>query len=74
MPASAEPQGTSLRLNREESLAAQQLAEADPAGWGIVWDAWPAGVRENEGRMPASAGQLSSRPLGGVSLASDARL
>jgi len=27
--------------------AAQQLAEADPAGWGIGWGAWPAGVREN---------------------------
>jgi hypothetical protein len=29
--------------------AAEQLAEADPAGWGIGLGAWPAGVRENEG-------------------------
>jgi hypothetical protein len=28
-------------------VAAQQLAEADPVGWGIGWGAWPAGVREN---------------------------
>jgi hypothetical protein len=44
--------------------AAQQLAEADPAGWALGWGAWPAGVRENRGCLPASAGQLSSRPLG----------
>ena len=29
--------------------AAEQLAEADPAGWGIGWGAWPAGVRDNLG-------------------------
>jgi len=27
---------------------AQQLAEADPAGWRIGCGAWPAGVRDNQ--------------------------
>jgi hypothetical protein len=39
------------RLRRTASqgplAAAQQLAEADPAGWGVGWGAWPAVVREN---------------------------
>jgi hypothetical protein len=30
-------------------LAAQQLAEADPAGWGIGIGSSPAGVRDNQG-------------------------
>ena len=29
--------------------AAQQLAEADPAGWGIGWSVWPAGVPYSRG-------------------------
>ena len=31
----------------EAFSAAQQLAEADPAGWAIGWGAWPALMREN---------------------------
>jgi hypothetical protein len=33
---------------RSALLAAQQLAEADPAGWRIGWRAWPARMRENQ--------------------------
>ena len=29
------------------SLAAQQLAEADPVGWRIGWGAWPASLCDN---------------------------
>ena len=39
-----------MQLHRQVGIgssAAQQLAEADPAGWAIGWDAWPAGMCEN---------------------------
>jgi len=31
--------------------AAQQLAEADPAGWALGWGGLPAGMRENSWRI-----------------------
>ena len=36
------------RLELDWQAAAQQLAEADPAGWAIGWGAWPAGMRDNQ--------------------------
>ena len=39
--------------------AAQQLAEADPAGWAIGRGAWPAGVRDNPGVCLLPPGSLA---------------
>jgi len=42
------------------SLAAQQLAEADPAGWRIGWGAWPASLRDNRWEVcPLPPGSLA---------------
>jgi len=45
-------------------LPRPQAREADPAGWAIGWGAWPPARARMGGALPASAGQLSSRPLG----------
>ena len=36
---------------RDFRVFAQPLAEADPAGWGIGWGGWPAGLRDNQGEI-----------------------
>jgi len=33
---------------QDSEYAAQQLAEADPAGWALGWGSWPAIVRDNQ--------------------------
>ena len=37
--------------NSMARMAAQHLAEADPAGCGLGWSIWPAGLRDNEGEF-----------------------
>ncbi|MBN1876050.1 MAG: hypothetical protein JXA33_17635 [Anaerolineae bacterium] len=47
LASAGEPVGFSRKCCNTHMQAAQQLAEADPAGWGIGRGAWPAGVRDN---------------------------